>query len=96
MILKAIQSCVGEFPEIALGSLAERAEQLQEWRHVVGQALEAGGPHVTQRWGWCWQVAQDTHGVHLQAPIMNRETIRVQPRNPVKWQMLETWIKPRL
>ena len=27
---------------------------------------------------------------------MSRETIRVQPRIPTKWQLLETWIKPRL
>eukprot|EP00975_Prorocentrum_lima_P037005 7788876-Prorocentrum_lima.AAC.1 len=30
MILEAIQSCVGEFPQVEMGSMAERPEPLRE------------------------------------------------------------------
>ena len=60
MILKAIQTCVGEFPTMELGSVAERPEHLRRWRYAVRQALEAAGHQVMDWWSWCWEVAEET------------------------------------
>ena len=60
-ILKAIQTCVREWPEVQLGGIAERPEQLRKWKFVVLTSLETAGPHMTAWWSWCWQVAEHTH-----------------------------------
>ena len=96
MILKALQGCVGEFPTIVLGGMAERPEHLRKWRYAVRQSLEAAGPQVMTWWSWCWEVAESTHAIYMKAPVMNRESIKVAPRIPSRWAQLETWVKPRL
>ena len=95
-ISKAMQTCVGGFPTVELGGIAERPDHLRKWRYAVFQSLEAAGPHMTQWWSWCWQMAESAHSVYLAAPIMQREGVAVGPRNPSKWAQLETWIKPRV
>jgi len=95
-ILKAIQSCVGEFPAIELGSPADRPEHLRRWRYAVRQSLESAGPQVMAWWTWCWEVSEAAHKVYMRAPVMSREGIRVPERAHPRWVQIETWIKPRL
>ena len=40
MILKIMQQCVGEFPNIELGGMAERPDHLRRWRYAVSASLE--------------------------------------------------------
>ena len=47
-------------------------------------------------WAWRWAVAEETHGLYMQAPVMNREGLKVVHRNSAKYAQIETWIKPRL
>ena len=95
-ILKAIQTCVGVFPNMDLGAVADRPEQLSKWRFAVRTALDSAGPQVTAWWSWCWEVAEETHGRYMKTPIMQREGVKVLSRNVPKWGQIEVWIKPKL
>ena len=96
MILKILQQCIGTFPMITLRGMAERPEDLRKWRYAVGTSLKAAGPHVEQWWKWSTATAESTHKLYAIAPIMNRESIGVTQRTPVKWLQLESWIRPKL
>ena len=77
LILRAVQACVGEFPTIELGAVAERPEHLRKWHYSVFQILEAAGPQVIEWWSWCWNKAEESHNLYQKAPIMIREGINV-------------------
>ena len=96
MILKIMQQCVGEFPSIELGGMAERPDHLRKWRYAVSASLEAAGPHVIDWWQWSITTAEMHHRMYAQAPIMNREGIKIDFRIPTKWRQIEVWIRPKL
>ena len=96
MILKIMQQCVGEFPNIELGGMAERPDHLRKWRYAVSALLEAAGPHVIDWWQWSITTAEMHHRMYAQAPIMNREGIKIDFRIPTKWRQIEVWIRPKL
>ena len=96
MILKIMQQCVVEFPNIELGGMAERPDHLRKWRYAVSASLEAAGPHVIDWWQWSITTAEMHHRMYAQAPIMNREGIKIDFRIPTKWRQIEVWIRPKL
>ena len=94
--MKALQSLIGAFPSIELGGVAERPEALRKWRFATTTSLEAAGPHVTTWWDSCWAQAEAAHRLYLQAPVMNREGLRVQKSTSQRYAQLESWLKPRV
>ena len=94
-IMKAVQSLIGEFPSMELGGVAERPEALRKWRFATTTALEAAGPHVTTWWDSCWTLAEAAHSLYLQAPVMNREGLKVAKPPNQRYAQLEAWLKPR-
>ena len=95
-IMRAIQGLVGEFLTVELGGVADRPEALRKWRYATTTALESAGPQVTTWWHSCWEAAEDAHSVYMQAPVMNREGLKVVHRPSAKYAQIESWIKPRL
>ena len=96
IILRVLQQCLGDFPTITLRSMAERPEDLREWKYAVATSLKAAGPHVQEWWTWVNTTAELTHKLYARAPIMAREGIAVGQRTPGKFLQLECWIRPKL
>ena len=96
MILKLLQQIVGEFPLITLRGMGDRPEDLRKWRYAVLTSLKAAGPQVEAWWKWSVSAADNAHKLYVQSPLMTRESITVAQRTSVKWQQLESWVRPKL
>ena len=96
MILKTMQSLVGDFPKLEAGDPNTRASRFRQWLMHIAQTIEPAGPHVKAWWQWVSTAAEQTHSIFLSKPLDQREHVYPQEALPAQFAQLESWMRPRI